>query len=71
MATYCDNLEPDFLPMEGFVGITRQPGRDDNSRNTTQPRTITDEQGRVTRLWMPLVVLELELFRCELPFLLW
>lgn len=71
MATQCDNLEPDFLPMEGSVTSTRQPGGDENSRNTTQPRTITDEQGRVTRLWMPLVVLELELFRCELPFLLW
>jgi len=71
MATYCDNLGPDSLRMEGSVANARQPGRDENSRNTTQPRTITDEQGRVTRLWMPLVVLELELFRCELPFLLW
>ncbi len=70
MATHCDNLEPDLLRMEGSVNITRQPGRDENSRNPVQPRTIADEQGRVTRLWMPLVLLELELFRCELPFLL-
>ena len=40
-------------------------------RNTTQPRTIVDEQARVSRLWMPLLVLELELWRCELPLLLW
>ena len=71
MARRCDNLEPDFQPMEGFVAITRQPGRDENSRHATQPRTIADEQGRATRLWMPLVALEPELLRCELSLLLW
>ncbi len=71
MTTPCDNREPDLLRMEGSVAIPMQPGRGANSRNTMHPRTIADEQGRVTRLWMPLVVLELELWRCELPFLFW
>jgi hypothetical protein len=71
MATQCDNLEPDSLRREGSVGITRQPGRDENGRTITQPGAIADEHGRVTRLWMPLVALELELWRCERSLLFW
>ena len=69
-------MRRDFLWMEGSVGTTSQPGRDENSwwmgwlsRNTMPPRTVADEQGRGTVVQMSLVALELELLRFDLLYL--
>jgi hypothetical protein len=52
-----EDLEPEFLRMDSPRGTMPQPVDSDNgrsmgwpSRNHAQPKTVLDEQGRVTRV---------------------
>lgn len=61
MATPREELEPDFLRMNGpsatsANGNTRSMGWP--SRNAAEPKTIIDDQGRVTRVRTPVLDLE-------------
>jgi DMSO/TMAO reductase YedYZ molybdopterin-dependent catalytic subunit len=65
MAMRREELEPDFLRMDGASGTTAQAGGLGNgrnmgwpSRNAAQPKTIVDDQGRITRLRTPVMDLE-------------
>jgi DMSO/TMAO reductase YedYZ molybdopterin-dependent catalytic subunit len=60
-----EDLEPDFLRMDSPSGTMPQPVGNDNgcsmgwpSRNRAQPKTVLDEQGRVTRVRTPVMDLE-------------
>ena len=59
------DLTPDFLRMDSPSGTMPQPAASDNgrsmgwpSRNQAQPKTVLDEQGRVTRVRTPVLDLE-------------
>jgi DMSO/TMAO reductase YedYZ molybdopterin-dependent catalytic subunit len=64
MATPDKNVEPDFLRMDGPSGTAAQAAGHGNggmgwpSRNTAQPKTIVDDDGRVTRVRTPVMDLE-------------
>ena len=65
MATPREELEPDFLRMDGPSGATTQTsglGSGQNmgwpSRNVAQPKTIVDDDGRITRVRTPVMDLE-------------
>ncbi|HSF28877.1 MAG TPA: molybdopterin-dependent oxidoreductase, partial [Candidatus Tectomicrobia bacterium] len=65
MATQREELEPDFLRMDGPSGTTTHAGGLGNgqnmgwpSRNTAQPKTIVDDEGRITRVRTPVMDLE-------------
>ncbi len=65
MATQREELEPDFLRMDGPSGATTQSGGLGNgqsmgwpSRNVAQPKTIVDDDGRITRVRTPVMDLE-------------
>jgi DMSO/TMAO reductase YedYZ molybdopterin-dependent catalytic subunit len=65
MATPGKNLEPDFLRMEGPSGTAAQAAGHGNgdsmgwpSHNAAQPKTIVDDDGRVTRVRTPIMDLE-------------
>jgi DMSO/TMAO reductase YedYZ molybdopterin-dependent catalytic subunit len=65
MATQQEELNPDFLRMDGPSGTAPQGGGNGNarsmgwpSRNAAQPKTVIDDQGRVTRVRTPVLDLE-------------
>jgi DMSO/TMAO reductase YedYZ molybdopterin-dependent catalytic subunit len=65
MATPGKNLEPDFLRMDGPSGTATDAAGNGHgssmgwpSRNTVQPKTIIDDDGRVTRIRTPVMDLE-------------
>jgi DMSO/TMAO reductase YedYZ molybdopterin-dependent catalytic subunit len=65
MATQREELEPDFLRMDGPSGATmRGSGLGGGqsmgwpSRNVAQPKTIVDDDGRITRVRTPVMDLE-------------
>ena len=65
MATQREELEPDFLRMDGPSGATTQNGGLGSgqsmgwpSRNVAQPKTIIDDDGRTTRVRTPVMDLE-------------
>lgn len=65
METQQEDLTPDFLRMDGPSGTATQSGENGNaqsmgwpSRNVAQPKTIIDDQGRVTRVRTPVLDLE-------------
>jgi len=62
MATPGKDLEPDFLRMEGPSGTAAQAAGHGNgggmgwpSHNAAQPKTIVDDDGRVTRVRTPVM----------------
>jgi DMSO/TMAO reductase YedYZ molybdopterin-dependent catalytic subunit len=65
MATQHEELEPDFLRMDGPSGTSTAAGGLGNgqnmgwpSRNVAQPKTIVDDAGRITRVRTPVMDLE-------------
>jgi DMSO/TMAO reductase YedYZ molybdopterin-dependent catalytic subunit len=65
MATQREELEPDFLRMDGPSGAVTQTGGLGSgqnmgwpSRNLAQPKTIVDDDGRITRVRTPVMDLE-------------
>jgi DMSO/TMAO reductase YedYZ molybdopterin-dependent catalytic subunit len=65
MATQREELEPDFLRMDSPNGATTQTGGLGSgqnmgwpSRNVAQPKTIVDDDGRITRVRTPVMDLE-------------
>jgi DMSO/TMAO reductase YedYZ molybdopterin-dependent catalytic subunit len=65
MATQQEELNPDFLRMDGPSDTSPQDDGNGNahsmgwpSRNNAQPKTIIDDQGRITRVRTPVLDLE-------------
>jgi DMSO/TMAO reductase YedYZ molybdopterin-dependent catalytic subunit len=65
MATQREDLEPDFLRMDGPRGTAMHAGGLGSgesmgwpSRNVAQPKTIVDDAGRITRVRTPVMDLE-------------
>jgi DMSO/TMAO reductase YedYZ molybdopterin-dependent catalytic subunit len=65
MATQHEELDPEFLRTEGLSGATTPGGGLGNgqnmgwpSRNVAQPKTIVDDDGRITRVRTPVMDLE-------------
>ena len=65
MATQREELEPDFLRMDGPHGTATPAdglGTGQNmgwpSRNVAQPKTIVDDHGRITRIRTPVMDLD-------------